>query len=72
VAGTDVAFDASASTDSDGKVKSYQWQFGDGAKSLGVKARHRFELPGTYEVKLTLTDNEGGTGTSVRRLSVGE
>ncbi|MBM3313998.1 PKD domain-containing protein [candidate division WOR-3 bacterium] len=72
VAGADVTFGASGSTDPDGKVKSYRWQFGDGAEARGARARHRFELPGTYEVKLTVTDNEGGTGTRAQSLSVGE
>jgi hypothetical protein len=71
-AGNNVTFDASGSTDADGRIAEYRWEFGDGAKSLGVKARHRFELPGTYEVKLTVTDNEHGSGTATRAVVVRE
>ncbi len=72
VTGKEVAFDASGSTDSDGRIAEYRWQFGDGAEARGVKARHRFELPGTYEVRLTVTDNEGGRGILTQSLKVAE
>jgi len=71
-AGTSVTFDASGSTDADGSITEYRWQFGDGAAGQGVKTSHEYMLPGTYEVRLTVTDNEGGTGEAVRTVKVEE
>lgn len=58
--GVEVAFDASASTDPDGTIATYAWNFGDrgGAHVQAPKATHSFAAPGTYSVNLTLTDNE--------------
>lgn len=56
-----VTFDASRSTDSDGTILSYRWTFGDGATGLGEVKSHTYELPGSYVVHLTITDDDGET-----------
>ncbi len=59
--GVPVAFDASASSDPDGTIAGYLWSFGDGngAETGGPTPRHTFVKPGSYQVTLTVTDNEG-------------
>jgi hypothetical protein len=56
-----VAFNASTSSDPDGSIARYDWSFGDGqsAPDGGPAPSHTYERPGSYEAKLTLTDNEG-------------
>jgi len=57
--GQPVVFDASNSTDRDGKIVRYHWDFGDSTEELGVSVEHSFSEGGTYTVTLTVTDNEG-------------
>ncbi|MCJ7600176.1 MAG: PKD domain-containing protein, partial [Desulfobulbaceae bacterium] len=59
-----VTFDASASSDFDGSLIDYEWDFADGDAGTGVVASHIFYLPGTYMTTLTVTDNSGGTATA--------
>jgi len=54
-----VGFDGSGSTDADGSVDTWSWDFGDGDSAGGVLADHTFDAPGTYVVTLTVTDNDG-------------
>jgi PKD repeat protein len=68
--GLSVAYDAGSSTDSDGTISSYAWNFGDGATGTGVNATHSFPAAGTYQVTLTVTDNRGGTGSVTKPVSV--
>ena len=56
-----VTFDSTGSTDPDGTITSYAWNFGDGHTGTGATPVHVF-APGTYTVTLTVTDNRGGTG----------
>lgn len=60
-AGRTVQFDASASADRDGQVDRYDWDFGDGTTldDGGRTPRHTYRAPGTYRVRLTVTDDEG-------------
>ncbi len=65
-----VTVDASASSDSDGTIASYSWQFGDGSTGSGVTAAHTYAASGTYSVILTVTDNVGATATTTRSVTV--
>lgn len=58
-------FDASSSTDSDGTIVSYVWDFGDGNGANGELTEHEYQIAGDYLVKLTVTDNRGGQHTFV-------
>ncbi len=50
-AGALVLLDASGSTDPDGAITGFAWDFGDGSSASGVQAQHRFAQPGTYRVR---------------------
>jgi PKD repeat protein len=52
-------FDASASTDPDGTVASYEWAFGDNARGSGPIVSHTYQVPGTFNVQLIVLDNLG-------------
>jgi YVTN family beta-propeller protein len=56
-----LAFNASASHDSDGQIANYDWDFGDGesAPSAGPSPTHTYAAPGAYKVTLTVSDDEG-------------
>ena len=64
-----VSFDASASSDSDGNIVSYAWDFGDGNTATGVNASNTFAA-GTYTVKLTVTDDDGATDETTQTITV--
>jgi len=61
--GDPIAFDGSASSDSDGSVTGYEWDFGDGTTATGSTATHDFSGLGFYTVSLTVTDDDGATTT---------
>ncbi|HRK46898.1 MAG TPA: PKD domain-containing protein, partial [Nocardioides sp.] len=52
----------STSTDLDGTVDGYAWDFGDGETGTGATPNHVYANPGTYTITLTATDNESATG----------
>ncbi|WP_323675494.1 PKD domain-containing protein [Halorubellus sp. PRR65] len=65
-----VSFDASGSTDADGTIQSYQWDFGDASTETGETVSHSFDSAGTYTVTLTVTDDDGATNTTTRTVTV--
>jgi len=65
-----VNFDASASTDSDGTITAYSWNFGDGNISTEVSPSHEFTVTGTYLVALTVTDDQGATASDSITITV--
>ena len=65
-----VNFDASGSHDYDGTISSYAWDFGDGNTDTGVTTSHTYTTTGIYYPKLTVTDNDGYTKSTTRKVIV--
>jgi lysophospholipase L1-like esterase len=58
--GRTVTVDAGPSTDADGSIVEYLWEFGDGATATGSRATHTYAEPGRYLTTLAIRDNLGG------------
>ena len=52
-------FDGSQSSDLDGNVTNYSWDFGDGTISLGSQANHTYTSLALFTATLTITDDDG-------------
>jgi len=67
-----VTFDASASTDPDGSISQYDWDFGDGAVGIGVTTSHTYITTTfhTYVAKLIVLDNGGENSSTTHPISV--
>ncbi len=65
-----VSFDGSASSDSDGEIISYHWDFNDGSESTEIKPSHKYSTAGTYTVTLEITDDDGLKDTDTVTISV--
>jgi len=58
------------SFDEDGEIVAWRWDFGDGATSTEVDPSHTYAAAGTYNVRLTVTDDSGLTGTTTQQVTV--
>jgi PKD repeat protein len=56
-----------ASSDSDGSVASWSWDFGDGGSSAAQNPEHGYAAAGVYAVTLTATDDQGASSTPLTR-----
>jgi PKD repeat protein len=65
-----VNFTGSASSDPDGTIASYAWNFGDGNSTTGATAFNTYTTAGTYVATLTVTDNEGATASDTVTIVV--
>lgn len=62
--------DGSASSDPDGVITSWSWDFGDGQGGSGESIPHTYGAAGPYAVSLTVTDDEGATDQLTRTVNV--
>lgn len=60
-----VLFDGGGSTDPDGEIIAYRWEFGDNASASGAQVKHAYAEPGVYTARLTVTD-DSGTASAVQ------
>jgi PKD repeat protein len=67
-----VTFDGSGSSDEDGEVVWWAWSFGDGGTAVGSTVAHRYTAPGTYTVRLTVTDDAEGQGSVEAEIVIEE
>ena len=65
-----VSFDGSSSSDVDGTLVTYVWNFGDSATASGATTSHTYSTPGTYAARLTVTDNEGASNFTTTTIQV--
>ena len=66
-----VFFDGSSSTDPDGAIADYTWDFGDGTEVVGGKTpAHTFATAGTFTVRLTVQDTQGATASTTQSITV--
>ncbi|WP_277999761.1 PKD domain-containing protein [Halocatena marina] len=67
-----VSFDASGSSDADGSINSYEWDFtSDGTTDATEQtATHTYTTAGDYLVTLTVTDDAGATAASSTTITV--
>lgn len=68
--GLDCSFSGSGSSDPDGSIVGYEWDFGDGSTASGATTSHTFTAEGTHTVRLTVTDDDGATGATTREVTV--
>lgn len=66
--GNSVTLDASGSTDADGTISEYRWDFGDSTTGTGVKTTHQYQSFGTFPITLSVIDNAGGVALSQTTL----
>ncbi|MCC7573167.1 MAG: PKD domain-containing protein, partial [Candidatus Methanofastidiosum sp.] len=68
--GEAIHFDGTKSSDEDGNIVSYKWDFGDGKSSIDPEPLHQYTTAGVYKVTLTVTDDKGDTGQDVLYVTV--
>ena len=64
--------DGSSSSDADGSLVSFEWKLGDGRTATGQSVNATWEKPGTYNVSLVVTDDDGAQGCTSTSVSVAE
>ena len=67
-----ITFNASNSSDSDGFISLYEWDFnGDGTvDATGISAQAQYSFPGSVQVILTVTDNSGITASTSQTINI--
>jgi cyclophilin family peptidyl-prolyl cis-trans isomerase/chitodextrinase len=64
------SFDGSRSSDVDGSIVSYNWDFGDGKTGVGKIVEHTYAVSARYVVRLTVVDDRGGQDSTTRTILV--
>jgi len=68
-----IEVDGGDSGDADGTITSYEWDWGDDKPNdFGETSSHTYDDPGTYTVRLTVTDDDGATGTTTQQVAVSD
>ena len=70
--GETLYFSAETSTDADGEIVSYKWDFGDGNTASGEKVTHTYHVTETktFTVTLKVTDDRGGEDVESKEITV--
>ena len=64
------SFTARAPTIPTATIESYAWKFGDNTTGTRISPNHTYAAAGTYQVELTVTDDDGATDTIIHDVTV--
>ncbi|KKE81341.1 collagenase [Pseudoalteromonas luteoviolacea] len=67
---SEIAFSSQGSSDPEGQLLSYLWQFGDGSQSSDANPRHAYVAQGAYTVSLTVSDPQGAQYTASTTVTI--
>lgn len=70
VNGKDVQVNASGTTDAEGAIQEYSWDFGDGTTESGKTATHKYAEPGDYDITLSVTDEDGTSAELIQQVKI--
>jgi len=65
-----VSFSSAGSSDPDGTIVSYQWNFADGSISSSANPAHTYSVGGTYTATLVVTDDDGLSSSKTVTVTV--
>jgi chitodextrinase len=65
-----VQFSSAGSSDSDGSIVAYLWDFGDDKTSTDANPSHTYRRSRTFTVTLTVTDNDGATDSATVTVEI--
>jgi chitodextrinase len=66
-----IPFDGSGSSDPEGAIVAYDWEFGDGSVGTGQNPAHAYAADGVYNVTLTVTDDVGASDSVTTAATIG-
>jgi PKD repeat protein/uncharacterized protein YraI len=70
--GETLSFSGGGSSDSDGAIVTYAWDFGDGSTEDKIKVAHAYTQAGRYRVTLTVTDDGGLSASATQEVQIEE
>ncbi|MEI6288704.1 MAG: lamin tail domain-containing protein [bacterium] len=65
-----INFDGEDSTDTDGFINNYSWNFGDDNTAVGTTTVHDYATSGTFAIILTVTDDSNATSTTSSLITI--
>lgn len=65
-----ISFSGGSSTDSDGEIKNYTWDFGDEKTETGKDVSHTYLKPGNYTITLTVRDDDGAENSTSLNITI--
>ena len=70
--GETVHFNADASTDPDGTIVQYNWDYGDGNTGTGKNPQHVYNVTAetTFSITLTVIDDNGASAAVSKEITV--
>ena len=67
---TVINFSAEKSSDIDGRVVRYLWDFGDGQNATTMNASHVYQIPRTYKFGLKVWDDDNSTNETRSQINI--
>jgi len=65
-----ITLDGTGSEDSDGTIVEWHWNLGDGTVARGAQVVHEYARTGTYQVTLTVVDDDGLVAMKTKTVTV--